>query len=212
MMNEIEIAYWNIINRDIDLLEVPCDHFIELLMMTALQAKRMTCEPSLIRVFEAFLGHNYPQFMQNYETWKSQLNSFTEEEQIDFEKTNDSFRCLYAETAFPIEADIMQDLNFVVDSLEDEHVRRAVHTTKTQAEIEEENNEGGLEGNSKANQIAAMLSRRRGRGRYSSNAQYYAHRTSIVNNRGNQTPQRRRASSDDDQYEVKRSRSRSINT
>lgn len=100
MLNEIEIAYWNIINRDIDLLEVPSDHFIELLMMTALQAKRMTCEPSLIRIFEAFLGHNYPRFMINYETWKSQLNSFTEEEQIDFEKTNDSFRCLYADSAF----------------------------------------------------------------------------------------------------------------
>jgi len=36
MMNELEIAYWNIINREIDLLEVRPDHFIELLMMTAL--------------------------------------------------------------------------------------------------------------------------------------------------------------------------------
>lgn len=30
----------------------------------------------------------------------------------------------------------MQDLNFIVDSLEDEHIRRAVHTTKTIEEIE----------------------------------------------------------------------------
>ena len=59
-MNEVEIAYWNIINREIDLLAVSNDHFIELLMMTALQAKRMTCDPTLIRIFEAFLGHNYP--------------------------------------------------------------------------------------------------------------------------------------------------------
>ena len=37
MMNEMEIAFWwNVINREIDLREVPNDHFIELLMMTAL--------------------------------------------------------------------------------------------------------------------------------------------------------------------------------
>ena len=101
MMNELEVAFWNIINREIDLLGVRNDHFIELLMMTALQAKRMTCEPPQIRIFEAFLGHNYPQFMINYETWKSQLNSFTEEEKTDFEKINDSFRSLYADGALP---------------------------------------------------------------------------------------------------------------
>ena len=60
MMNELEIAYWNIINREIEDMEVPNDHFIEMLMMTALQAKRMTCEENMIKVFEAFLGHNYP--------------------------------------------------------------------------------------------------------------------------------------------------------
>jgi hypothetical protein len=36
MMNELEIAYWNVVNKEIDLREVPNDHFIELLMMTAL--------------------------------------------------------------------------------------------------------------------------------------------------------------------------------
>jgi hypothetical protein len=37
MMNEMEIAFWwDVINREIDLREVPNDHFIELLMMTAL--------------------------------------------------------------------------------------------------------------------------------------------------------------------------------
>ena len=65
----------------------------------------------------------------------------------------------------------MQDLNFVVDSLEDEHVRRAVHTTKTVAEIEQENDEEGNAeiNNSKASQITAMLAKRRGRGRFASN-------------------------------------------
>ena len=61
MMNELEIAFWwNVLTREIDLREVLNDNFIELLMMTALQAKRLTCEDREIRVFEAFLGHNYP--------------------------------------------------------------------------------------------------------------------------------------------------------
>ena len=108
MMNEFEIVFWwNVINREIDLREVPNDHFIELLMMTALQAKRVTCEEDDIKIFEAFLGHNYPQFMLNYETWKRQLESINERSQMDgggiasaeemkdmfdFEAINDSFR------------------------------------------------------------------------------------------------------------------------
>lgn len=90
---------WSIINREINMREVSNEHFIELLMMTALQAKRMTCEPSLMRIFEAFLGHNYPQFMINYEVWKSQLHIFTEQEEMptDFEKINESFRNLYSD-------------------------------------------------------------------------------------------------------------------
>lgn len=58
-----------------------------------------------------------------------------------------------------------------MDSLEDEHVRRAVHTTKTQADIEKEQErlEGGM--SCKANKIAQMFVRKRGRtkrGGYSS--------------------------------------------
>ena len=60
MMNELEIVYWNVINKELDLLEVKNHHFIEMLMITALQAKRVTCDPDLLLVFEAFLGHNYP--------------------------------------------------------------------------------------------------------------------------------------------------------
>jgi hypothetical protein len=71
MLNEVEIAQWNVINREIDMMEVPTNHFIELLMMSALQAKRLTCgDSSHIQIFEAFLGHNYPQFMLSYEVWK----------------------------------------------------------------------------------------------------------------------------------------------
>ena len=105
-------------------------------MMTALQAKRVTCEPEMIQIFEAFLGHNYPQFMLNYEIWKSNLADVSES---GFEAVNESFRYLYADSESYRTPDTVLDLNFMVDSLEDEHVRRSVHTTKTVDEIEEEN-------------------------------------------------------------------------
>lgn len=66
-------------------------------------------------MFEAFLGHNYPQFMINYETWKRQLESINERSQIggeeskeevfDFEAINDSFRQLYSDAASYSEPD-----------------------------------------------------------------------------------------------------------
>lgn len=47
------------------------------------------------------------------------------------------FKALYTEAEQGCEeffADTVDDFNFIVDSLEEEHVRRAVHTTKTHAE------------------------------------------------------------------------------
>jgi hypothetical protein len=172
MMNELEIVYWNMINKEIDLLEVKNHQFIEMLMMTALQAKRVTCEPHMIQVFEAFLGHNYPQFMLNYEVWKSNLAEVSES---GFDAVNESFRCLYADSEAFREPDTIQDLNFMVDSLEDEHVRRTVHTTKTIAEIEEENKKLAAElGSDQANLIAAIFFRKRGRGRHRNNEASYS--------------------------------------
>lgn len=43
--------------------------------------------------------------MINYETWQSQLNHFDEQEQVDFEKINESFRCLFADSQALMEID-----------------------------------------------------------------------------------------------------------
>ena len=63
----------------------------------------------------------------------------------------------------------------MVDSLEDEHTRRAVHTTKTIAEIEEENKKlSEAVGGDTANLIAAIFARKRGRVRHRNNEASYA--------------------------------------
>jgi hypothetical protein len=53
---------------------------------------------------------------------------------IDLNTLNEEFRFLFSEADNPkslqYKADFEDDLNFVVDSLEEEHIRRAVHTTR----------------------------------------------------------------------------------
>lgn len=90
--------------------------------------------------------------MINYEIWKkqlevvneerSQMGASSEDQAFDFEAINESFRQLYSDALTYAGPDYVQDLNYLVDSLEDEHTRRAVHTTKTVQEIEMMNGRG----------------------------------------------------------------------
>lgn len=57
------------INKEIDILTVPIDLFLQRLLMTALLAKKCTSEEDDIKVFEIFLSHNYPMFMQSFAEW-----------------------------------------------------------------------------------------------------------------------------------------------
>ena len=60
MLNELETAYWQLVNKATEIERVELHSFLERLMMTALYAKRYTCTLHEIKVFEAFLSHNYP--------------------------------------------------------------------------------------------------------------------------------------------------------
>lgn len=43
MLNELELAYWDIVNEVVDIEKVELGLFLERLMMTALYAKKLTC-------------------------------------------------------------------------------------------------------------------------------------------------------------------------
>lgn len=60
MLNELETAYWVIVNKIVDISQVDLGMFLETLMMTALYAKKLTSSGDDIRIYEAFLSHNYP--------------------------------------------------------------------------------------------------------------------------------------------------------
>lgn len=59
MFNELEVVYWYMINKDLCIKDVPADDFLSYLLSSALHAKSLTLDDE-IKVFEAFIGHNYP--------------------------------------------------------------------------------------------------------------------------------------------------------
>lgn len=93
MLNELEVAYWQAINKEIDIMEVPNDLFLQRMMMTALLAKKFTCDDEQIKVFETFLSHNYPKFMQSFYEWEDMMQ--ISEESISLMKVNELFKELF---------------------------------------------------------------------------------------------------------------------
>ncbi len=73
MLNELEVAIWQMINNEIELHTMENDVVIENLMMSALKAKELTADGTNLerfKVYETFLWHNYPHFMERYSRWR----------------------------------------------------------------------------------------------------------------------------------------------
>lgn len=133
-MNELETVYWSLTNNILGLAEIETGMALDYLMITALFAKKLNCDEAENKIHEAFLSHNYPTFMRNYMIWESMRS--IKREDYDMAEVNQEFRMLFGDSDGVNQqaADLQEDYNFIVDSLEDEHVRRLVHTTKTNDE------------------------------------------------------------------------------
>ena len=70
MLNELEIAYWQMINQEIQIHKVKKEYFLQKMMMTGLMAKKLTNNEEASRVFYTFLEHNYDKFMDAYKFQK----------------------------------------------------------------------------------------------------------------------------------------------
>lgn len=70
MLNELETAYWTIVNKSVSIIDESLGMFLERLMMTALFAKKITTGEEDVKVYEAFLSHNYPTFISNFKKWE----------------------------------------------------------------------------------------------------------------------------------------------
>lgn len=80
-------------------------------------------EPDVFKIFETFLAHNH------YEKYAKYASSSKPQVTLTLKRINYYNMTLLAPFEVQKDKDI-QDYNYEVDALEDEHVRREVHTTK----------------------------------------------------------------------------------
>ena len=93
MLNEIEVAVWHIINKEIELVNLPNDQILQRLMMTALKAKKIILDQNEMIVFIIYLGHNYPKLMQSFYEWEEDAQ--IDDDFIEISKLNEWFKSLY---------------------------------------------------------------------------------------------------------------------
>jgi hypothetical protein len=168
MLNDFEILIWAIY-----LKETACNRedFMEYLDTSALFVKKDLNEPDVFKIFETFLAHNHHEIYARYAS--------SPKPQVTLTLRRINFYHMTLLAPFEITRDSgIHDFNYEVDALEDEHVRREVHTTKIviEEDTQQENNEkysdvdrykSGLSDNSynDNSQNDNRRGRKRGRGR-----------------------------------------------
>jgi hypothetical protein len=68
---------------------------LDYLMITALFAKKLACEPEEIKIHESFLSHNYNMFMKNYLMWEEMKT--IKEQDYNFVSVNAEFKHLFSD-------------------------------------------------------------------------------------------------------------------
>lgn len=95
MLNELETVYWSLTNNILRISAIDSDLILDYLMITALFAKKMTCEPEEIKIHESFLSHNYQVFMRNYLIWESMKN--VKADDYNLIEVNEEFKVLFGD-------------------------------------------------------------------------------------------------------------------
>ena len=120
MLNDFEIMIWAIYLKE---TAKNMNDFIDYLDISALFVKKDLNEPDVFKIFETFLAHNH------YETYQRYTKSSKPQVALTLRRINFYHMTLLAPFESTKDKEI-QDFNYEVDALEDEHVRREVHTTK----------------------------------------------------------------------------------
>jgi hypothetical protein len=120
MFNDFEILIWAIYLKETLMNR---EDLVAYLSTSGMFVKKDLNEPDVFKIFETFLAHNH------YDTYEKYANASKPQVTLTLKRINYYHMTLLA--PFEISRDKeVQDFNFEVDALEDEHVRREVHTTK----------------------------------------------------------------------------------
>ena len=134
MMSEIEIAHWAVLISKAKLCRQDKNNAHSMLLFMAILAKKCLVPESEYKVFDSFLNQNYPREMEKFRTLITSSNIEAQSEEISMIEVNIKYSWLFSTPYSPELAEKIFDVNFVIDSMEDEHVRRDVHTTKIKEE------------------------------------------------------------------------------
>ena len=131
MLNDFEILIWAIYLKE---TAYNRHDFIEYLDTSALFVKKDLNEPDVFKIFETFLAHNH------HETYARYVSSPKPQVTLTLRRIN--FYTMTLQAPFDSNSDKeIHDFNYEVDALEDEHVRREVHTTKIVVDEQEKESE-----------------------------------------------------------------------
>lgn len=99
--------------------------------MTAILIKHTMVSEEEFSILEVFLSHNYGDLMKAFYEWHKEKKDVMET--ITSPVVNIIYK-KYFGSCYEVSTDKMIDYNYVVDCLEDEHIKRDVVTTRTVAE------------------------------------------------------------------------------
>lgn len=124
MLNDFEILIWAIYLKETVMNR---NDFIDYLSTSAMFVKKDLNEVDVFKIFETFFAHNH------YDAYAKYASSSKPQVTLTLKRINYYNMTLLAPFGMQKDYEI-QDFNYEVDALEDEHVRRDVHTTKVLAD------------------------------------------------------------------------------
>jgi hypothetical protein len=130
MLNDFEILIWAIYLKETVMNR---NDFIDYLSTSAMFVKKDLNEVDVFKIFETFFAHNH------YDAYAKYASSSKPQVTLTLKRINYYNMTLLAPFGMQRDYDI-QDFNYEVDALEDEHVRRDVHTTKVIADEDSNSN------------------------------------------------------------------------
>ena len=129
MLNELEMASWSLFLKEH--ISDNTHAISDFLLASALIIKKNCNSETLYTVFVTFITHNSGKQL-------SMLNEISQLHYVShFPVLNEEFAKLSRPFNYDREA-VIKDYNYEVDALEEEHLKREVHTTKKEISDEEE--------------------------------------------------------------------------
>mmetsp|Transcript_26939 Transcript_26939/g.26001 ORF Transcript_26939/g.26001 Transcript_26939/m.26001 type:complete len:158 (+) Transcript_26939:405-878(+) len=141
------MAYWHITNQVSKVYMNDYKQFLECLLMCAFYSKKLLMTEEAVRAYDAYFIKFFPDFMKDYINWENFIEKEMDMANYSINNLSLVFESLFSEIDYSGELNIDQipDYNFIVDNLEDEHMKRSIDTPRFLDKIYKEDKLPGKE-------------------------------------------------------------------